>query len=269
MPTRCTEAATCSGIRNSGSLPTDTHAGKPDRPDRTSGLEPVSLSRPSRTAKSPKLECALFAPKMPFAFASSAPASTGFSGCKQTGPFVPSQFTFARVGARSCCGAHASAPPRGPCKSNTAPQGHFMKRLHGLPGPWLDGSRRLPASHSASVRSNLSDRAMPENQPRCGSTRTPAMRARNPRGLLRRSRWCRTDVRLDASLDRNRSSIPTDRYRADCRRARQSSRHEHRRSALPGAAATGYCRQILSAHIGGITPSLPKRTAPACKEPSD
>jgi len=178
MPTRCTEAATCSGIRNSGSLPTDTHAGKPDRPDRTSGLEPVSLSRPSRTAKSPKPACALFAPKMPFAFASSAPASTGFSDCKQTGPFVPSQFTFARVGARSCCGAHASAPPRGPCKSNTAPQGHFMKRLHG-------------------------------------------------------------------------------------RRARQSSRHQHRRNALSGAAA------ILSAHIGGITPSLPKRTAPACKEPSD
>jgi hypothetical protein len=92
---------------------------------------------------------------------------------------------------------------------------------------------------------------------------------RNPRGHRRRSRWCRTDVRLDASPDRNRSSIPTDRYRADCRRARQSSRREHRRNALPGAAATGYCRQILSAHIGGITPSLPKRTAPACKEPSD
>ena len=102
MPTRCTEAATCSGIRNSGSLPTDTHAGKPDRPDRTSGLEPVSLSRPSRTAKSPKPECALLAPKMPFAFASSAPASTGFSVSKQTGPFVPSQFTFARVATRSC-----------------------------------------------------------------------------------------------------------------------------------------------------------------------
>jgi hypothetical protein len=25
----------------------------------------------------------------------------------------------------------------------------------------------------------------------------------------------------------------------------------------------------LSAHIGGITPSLPKSTAPLCKEPSD
>ena len=104
MPTRCTEAATCSGIRNSGSLPTDTHAGKPDRPDRTSGLEPVSLSRPSRTAKSPKPECAPFAPKMPFAFASSASASTGFSHSKQTGPFVLGQFTFARVGTHSCCG---------------------------------------------------------------------------------------------------------------------------------------------------------------------
>ncbi len=267
MPTRCTEAATCSGIRNSGSLPTDTHAGKPDRPDRTSGLEPVSLSRPSRTAKSPKLECALFAPKMPFAFASSAPASTGFSGCKQTGPFVPSQFTFARVGARSCCGAHASAPPRGPCKSNTAPQGHFTaaRRARSMAGRLqaLAGVCIFPFGPISLIAPCL------KIGPRCGSTRTPAMRARNPRGLLRRSRWCRTDASLDASLDRNRSSIPTDRYRADCRRARQSSRHEHRRSALPGAAATGYCRQILSAHIGGITPSLPKRTAPACKEPSD
>ncbi len=118
MPTRCTEAATCSGIRNSGSLPTDTHAGKPDRPDRTSGLEPVSLSRPSRTAKSPKPQCALLAPKMPFAFASSAPASTGFSVSKQTGPFVPSQFTFARVATRSCR-LEASARTRAAARRTT------------------------------------------------------------------------------------------------------------------------------------------------------
>src|ERR1700720_331944 len=30
--------------------------------------------------------------------------------------------------------------------------GHFMKRLHGLPGPWLAGSSRLQASHSAYFR---------------------------------------------------------------------------------------------------------------------
>jgi hypothetical protein len=29
------------------------------------------------------------------------------------------------------------------------PQGHFLKRLAGKPGPWLGGSSRLPASHAA------------------------------------------------------------------------------------------------------------------------
>src|ERR1700731_2482305 len=52
MPTRCTEAATCSGIRNSGGP-----AGKPDKPDRTSG-PPPALLRPSRSPKSPRPECA-------------------------------------------------------------------------------------------------------------------------------------------------------------------------------------------------------------------
>ena len=229
MPTRCTEAATCSGTRNSGSLPTDTHAGKPDRPDRTSGLEPVSLSRPSRTAKSPKPKCALFAPKMPFAFASSASASTGFSDSKQTGPFVLSQFTFARVGTRSCCG-HMHQHRRG-----------AMQIEHRAAGTFHEAAARLARSMAGRLQALAGVCIFPfgpisliapclKISPRCGSTRTPAMRARNPRGLLRRSRWCQTDVRLDASLDRNRSSIPTDRYRADCRRARQSSRHEHRRN---------------------------------------
>jgi hypothetical protein len=62
---------------------------------------------------------------------------------------------------------------------------------------------------------------------------------RNPRGHRRRSRWCRTDVRLDASPDKNRSSIPTDRCRADCRRARRSSRHEHRRSKCASIYGVG------------------------------
>jgi hypothetical protein len=49
---------------------------------------------------------------------------------------------------------------------------------------------------------------MPENRPRCGSMRTPATRARNPRGHRRTSRRCRTDVHPDAIRDRSRSSIP-------------------------------------------------------------
>src|ERR1700682_1529924 len=52
MPTRCTEAATCSGIRKSG-----TTAGKPGKPDRTSGPPPALLI-PSRSSKSPRPECA-------------------------------------------------------------------------------------------------------------------------------------------------------------------------------------------------------------------
>src|ERR1700676_5353286 len=56
MPTRCTEAATCSGIRNSWP-PGCTHAGIPDKPDRRSGPPPVLL-RPSRSPKSPRPECA-------------------------------------------------------------------------------------------------------------------------------------------------------------------------------------------------------------------
>ena len=56
MPTHCTEAATCSGIRNSWSG--RTNAGKPDSPDRTSGRPPAQL-RPSRLPKSPRTECAI------------------------------------------------------------------------------------------------------------------------------------------------------------------------------------------------------------------
>ena len=60
MPTRCTEAATCSGIRNSWP-PGCRHAGKPDKPDRTSG-RPPALLRPSRSPKSPRPECASVSP---------------------------------------------------------------------------------------------------------------------------------------------------------------------------------------------------------------
>ena len=59
MPTRCTEAATCSGIGNSRP-PGCTHAGKPDKPDRTFEPELAPPSKPSRTSKSPKPGCALF-----------------------------------------------------------------------------------------------------------------------------------------------------------------------------------------------------------------
>src|SRR5262245_13419277 len=51
MPTRCTGAATCSGIRNS--WPGRTRADKPDKPDRRSG-RPPALLRPSRSPKSPR-----------------------------------------------------------------------------------------------------------------------------------------------------------------------------------------------------------------------
>ena len=60
MPTRCTEAATYSGIRNSWP-PGCRHAGKPDKPDRTSG-RPPALLRPSRSPKSPRPECASVSP---------------------------------------------------------------------------------------------------------------------------------------------------------------------------------------------------------------
>jgi hypothetical protein len=60
MPTRYTEVARCSGIRNSGRGP----GGKRDRPDRTSG-PPPALLRSSR--KSPRPECASEAPWGPFA----------------------------------------------------------------------------------------------------------------------------------------------------------------------------------------------------------
>ena len=102
MPTRCTAAATCSGIRNRWP-PLPTHAGKPDKPDRTSGPEQAPPSKPSRSSKSPKPECASEPPSgharrsAPFALRPLA----GFSDRKQTGPFVPSQFTFARLGQPS------------------------------------------------------------------------------------------------------------------------------------------------------------------------
>ena len=75
---------------------------------------------------------------------------------------------------------------------------HFIKRLHGLPGPWLAAPAvcRHPTVHT-SVRSNRAHGTMPENRPRYASIRTPAMRIRNRRGHLRRSRRCRTDVRPD------------------------------------------------------------------------
>ena len=51
MPTRCTEVATCSCIRNR--WPVRTCAGRPDKPDRTSGLPPAPLRLP-RSPISPK-----------------------------------------------------------------------------------------------------------------------------------------------------------------------------------------------------------------------
>jgi hypothetical protein len=59
MPTRCTAVTSCSGIRNS--RPGHTHAGKPDKPDRTSGL-PRALLRLPRSPISPKPDYASVPP---------------------------------------------------------------------------------------------------------------------------------------------------------------------------------------------------------------
>src|ERR1700758_5322258 len=56
MPTARTGAATCNCTRNC-SLHWSTRAGKPDKPDRTSG-PPPALLRPSRSPKSPRPEYA-------------------------------------------------------------------------------------------------------------------------------------------------------------------------------------------------------------------
>ena len=82
MPTRCTEAGTCSGIRNS-CPPGRTHAGKPDKTDRTSGPEQAPPSKPSRSSKLPKPECATEPPSgyarrgTPFALAWHLPFRPG------------------------------------------------------------------------------------------------------------------------------------------------------------------------------------------------
>src|SRR6267378_8254949 len=60
MPTRCTEPATYSGIRNSWPVP--TRAGTPDSPGRRFGPPPARPSRPSRPPTSPKPDCASVPP---------------------------------------------------------------------------------------------------------------------------------------------------------------------------------------------------------------
>jgi hypothetical protein len=99
--------------------------------------------------------------------------------------------------------------------SNISPQGHFRNRCAVSPvHSWRFKSLCLYPTERISARSNLSDRAMPENRTRCVSIGTPAIRVRNRRGPPRRSRRCRTDIRPD----RSRSTIPTDQFRAGCRR---------------------------------------------------
>src|SRR6267378_1525868 len=60
MPTRCTEPATYSGIRNSWPVP--TRAGTPDSPGRRFGPPPARPSRSSRPPTSPKPDCASVPP---------------------------------------------------------------------------------------------------------------------------------------------------------------------------------------------------------------
>jgi hypothetical protein len=91
MPTRCTEAATCSCNRNSWLPPGRTLAGKPETLDRTSG-PPPALLRPSRSQKSPRPEYAS-EPSLRIVFRSGLSRIFRSQGDK---PLVASQFTFAR-----------------------------------------------------------------------------------------------------------------------------------------------------------------------------
>ena len=83
MPTRCTEAATCSCIRNSWPVP--TREGKPDKPDRTSG-RPLASLKPSRSPKLPRLECAS---KPPWGYA------------RRSTPFAPKKSLALRLPVKS------------------------------------------------------------------------------------------------------------------------------------------------------------------------
>jgi hypothetical protein len=150
MPTRCTEAATCSGIRNSWSG--RTRAGKPDKPDHTSG-PPLALLRSSRSSKSPRPECAS---EPPWGYARRLHPSLPVRCFNDARPFL-SNSVLKPFGARGSvpsslvlhCGHGAPAPPqsqarspwngRSGCASHTQPQSsqtaHFIRLSSASAGP--------------------------------------------------------------------------------------------------------------------------------------
>jgi hypothetical protein len=84
--------------------------------------------------------------------------------------------------------------------------------------------RRWPAAHIF-VRSNLSDRAVYENRPRCALTKRSSMRSQNQRGSRQNWRTCRSDARPDTIPDRSRTASPMGSGRAGCRIEPRSCRH--------------------------------------------
>jgi hypothetical protein len=80
-------------------------------------------------------------------------------------------------------------------------------------------------SGDTSQPSKPPDRAMPENRPRCGSTKTLATRPRNWRGPGRRLLPCRAGILPADCQDGSRSASPTDPRHAECRFGLRSSRH--------------------------------------------
>jgi hypothetical protein len=104
MPTRCTEAATCSGIRNSW-LAVHMQANRIGRIVRL-GLsrrrrQNVAIVRIAKAGMRIRASFGLCAAQhtVRARIASSVPAPAA-SDRKQTGPFVPSPFTFARGAVR-------------------------------------------------------------------------------------------------------------------------------------------------------------------------
>src|SRR5258708_36452886 len=112
MPTRCTEAATYSGIGNSRP-PGRTHADKPDKPDRTSAPEQAPPSKPSQLSTSPKPECAS---EPPSRYARPTPEDNR-PPCS-----VTSQFTYVRR-------ADSVPPPPQQCeaRARTRPRGRACR----------------------------------------------------------------------------------------------------------------------------------------------
>jgi hypothetical protein len=94
MPTRCTEAARSSGIRNSGRGP----AGKPYVWASAVPIEIAPIAKIAKTSMRIRPSWGTVCTHDSFQIASSVPASAGFSDGKQTAPLFPVN-SRSRVGA--------------------------------------------------------------------------------------------------------------------------------------------------------------------------